>query len=157
MLSCSMLRSKRDILFPDGNLDRKKLAKIAYSDPKNYLDLNRITHGYIVPDCLNWLAEKEKSGVKAAVLDAPLLYESGLDRYVDCIVAVIAPLPVRIRRITLRDHLDEDSVRLRLLRQHPDGYYIGRSNCIIVNDCDEETLVRRIKRILPYVLSFRQR
>ncbi len=146
----------REILLPDGSLDRKKTAAIAFSDEKKYAALNRITHSHIVPVCLNWLDEKEKEGYAAAVLDAPLLFEAGLEKEVDCVLAVVSPLPFRVSRLTQRDGIDEASVLLRLSRQHSDPYYLARSDLMIVNDCDGETLSRRVRAAAVSLLSFRR-
>ena len=66
-----------EILESDGTLDRKKLASIAFADEEKHKNLNRITHFYVVEEIKKWLDDVKKEGAKVAIIDAPLLFESG--------------------------------------------------------------------------------
>ena len=69
-----------DILRPDGTLDRKRLAALAFQDDASAKKLSAVTHPAIIARSLARLQEWEAAGCRAAVVDAPLLYESGGDR-----------------------------------------------------------------------------
>ena len=83
----------------------------------------------------------------AAIVDAPLLVESGLYKEMDEIVAVTAPLPLRILRLKKRDGMDEEAIALRLSRQKEDAFYLSYADHAIVNDGDDKALRARITQI----------
>ena len=56
-----------------------------------------------------WLADVKKAGAKIAVIDAPLLFESGADALCDITVGVIAPYTTRMKRVIKRDGIDKKS------------------------------------------------
>ena len=83
----------KEILTSDGELDRRKLGEIVFSD-KNSLDrLNKIVYKYILSLTAG---EIEKSKNKKLLLDAPTLFESGLDKSCDVIVGVVARIATAV-------------------------------------------------------------
>lgn len=68
------------ILRPDGSLDRGKLAELAFGSPEQTQRLNRIVHPAVIALSEERLRQAADAGARAAVLDAPLLFESGMDR-----------------------------------------------------------------------------
>ncbi len=139
------------IVQPDGSLNRRQLAARVFARPEELADLNRITHRYILQSCRAWLEERRAAGCALAVIDAPLLFESGFDRECDRTVAVLAPIPQRIARIMARDGLDEAAARLRLSRQKEDAFFREHADAILLNgDSDDirgqvEALVAKLR------------
>ena len=81
----------------------------------------------------------------AVVIDAPLLFEAGVDRLCDKILAVIAPPEERLRRIMLRDGIEEPLARMRMCRQHEDAFYTSRADVVLDGTAvDTEAQVRAI-------------
>ena len=116
----------------DGTLDRRALAAAAFATPENAQKLNAVTH----PAILRETARRRQAlaadpAVRAVLLDAPLLFESGLDRQCDRVIAVIAPEEVRLDRIRRRDGLPEEAVRRRFLRQQPEEFYTSRADLVL--------------------------
>lgn len=140
------------ILHPDGSLDRKGLAALAFADAEKLLCLNQITHHYILDACRTWLEQKKRAGAAAAVIDAPQLFESGFDRECDCTAAVIAPLETRIERIIQRDGLTREQALLRLSRQHTDEYFSAHCDYIIMNGPGDDPEVQ-IRNMMLTLLS----
>ena len=128
------------ILNIDGTLNRKKLGSIVFSDKQKLQKLNEIIFPYIKEYVFNRIDELEKMQVKLVVLDAPTLFESGLDADCDSVVSVIAPVVQRQNRIVIRDHLSDEEARNRIGSQHNDEYYTSRSQLVIVNDGDTHEL-----------------
>ncbi len=126
------------ILTADGGVNRKKLAEAVFGDKEEkkerLLLLNRITHRYVLDACRHWLRLQEKAGKKAAVIDAPLLYESGFDKECDFVVAVLASRQTRLARIILRDGLTGHEAQTRLEAQPKDAFYITKADFVIHND-----------------------
>ena len=125
-----------DGIVKDGALDRRALASIVFkSGNENKLDkLNKIAHLHILSEARRMLSEYEKRGYTHAVVDAPLLFESGFDSECDAIVSVISNKELRISRIMARDGIDRASAERRIASQASDEYLIGRSDYVIYNN-----------------------
>jgi dephospho-CoA kinase len=141
-----------DILCDDGSLNRRQLAKRAFATPEDTQLLNDITHPYIIDLTKRILMQLEQVHEPVAVIDAPLLFESGMDSVCDLTVAVVAPYERRLRRIRERDDLTEKQATSRMAAQQDEEFYVSHANYVLRNDTglDElrehaEELVCRIK------------
>lgn len=144
-------RFGRDIILPDGSLDRRRLAARAFSSPENTEALIGITH----PSIVARMKERAEAFAKArrnCLFDAPLLIEAGLDKLCDVRIAVIAPAETRIKRLLARDGIPEEEVRARLSRQHDDDYYTTRCDYVIVNNGEIDDLRLEAGRIADEIL-----
>lgn len=128
------------ILNEDGSLNRKKLGAIVFSDAAKLQKLNSIIFPYIKRRIAQMVEELARQNKPLVVLDAPTLFESGLDADCDYIISVIAPLSERQSRIIIRDHLTDDEARKRISSQHDDAFYTERASFVIQNDGDEQDL-----------------
>lgn len=139
-----------EILMPDGSYHRKKMGEIVYSDPAKRAVLNEISHRYILSACRDWLVEKEKEGFPAAIIDAPLLYESGFDKECGVIVAVSASRETRISRITERDGISRETAEKRIDTQLDTAFYLLNGAYMIYNqkNTSREALLSVIDDIL---------
>lgn len=142
-----------DILEPSGELCRKKLAEIAFSDEDNHKKLNSITHRYIMEEIKAWLENAEQSGAKIAIIDAPLLFESGADKLCDITVGVVAPYRTRLKRILKRDCIDKKSAKLRLDSQPDDTFFKERCTHILANNGSLDALTKKAKAFIEPLLS----
>ncbi len=122
-----------DIVLPDGNIDRSKVAERAFSSPENTDALNRITHPHITETFTREISAAEKGGYKAAVIDAAALLESDCKNLCQKIVVVTAPEEIRLQRILLRDGISEERAMMRIKAQKNDEYYFSQSDVIIRN------------------------
>ncbi|HBR31574.1 MAG TPA: dephospho-CoA kinase, partial [Clostridiales bacterium] len=108
----------KNILDTNGGLDRKKLSEIVFDDDDKLELLNRITHKRIIAAVLDWSAEVSAASTGGfAVVQAPLLFESGLNEKCAITVCVIAPEEDCIRRLVERDGLSRERAELRLKKQ----------------------------------------
>ena len=105
-----------DVLLPDGSLDRQKVASRAFADKEKTALLVSVTHPAIVERCRE-KAEAAKAAGKTAVIDAPLLFSSGLDKLCDRTVRVYAPEDVRRERIRERDGISDEEIAKRFSAQ----------------------------------------
>ena len=112
----------------DGQLQRKKLGAVVFSDPAALEDLNAITHSAIRSEVERQLAQ----GGNAAI-DAIALFESGLDRLCDLTVAVVAPREERVRRLMAREGISESYARSRIAAQPGEDWYRQRCDEILEN------------------------
>lgn len=136
------------ILTDSGGLDRKALAEKVFSDEKKRRELNRITHFYITEYCVDWLCEMEKENNKYAVIDAPLLFESGLDKICFMTVGVISKRDMRIGRIVKRDRIPPELAARRIDSQIPDSILEKKCDFLIRNDDDIPSLRLKTEKLL---------
>ena len=80
----------KEIINSLGGLDRARLASIVFNDPSRLKTLNKIAHSFILDETRRRLAEYSDEGFPAAVVDAPVLFESGFDKECDEIICVLA-------------------------------------------------------------------
>lgn len=134
------------ILDNAGELKRKELASIIYEDEEKRNALNNLTFTYVVKEIkenINNLQDRE-----LIVIDAPLLYESNLDKVCDIVIGVIAKEEDKINRICKRDNITEEMAKKRLNIQLSDDDIKDRADYIIVNNGNLEELEEEIKKIM---------
>ena len=125
------------ILTDTGALDRRALSSLIFSnsDPKPYLSrLNSITHKYVKREMLKIAAQYEMDGAESVIFDAPLLFEAGMERDCDLVIAVVANRETRIERIMTRDGITREAAERRINSQHSDEWLRERADIVIVND-----------------------
>ena len=135
-----VLEFSTEVIHPDATLNREKLAEIGFSDRAKLKRLNEITYPYIIAAIMRKIEEISASGAPMLLLDAPTLFESGLDKKCDWIVAVTADREVRLRRIIARDVMTEEAAERRVSAQNRDGFYTSRADDILTNDGDQDEL-----------------
>ena len=123
----------KDILFPDGSLDRRALAAVAFSSKENTERLNAVSHPAILVRIRRALADATGDAV---VLDAPLLFETGLDALCDHTVAIVADEAVRLARITARDGISEEAAKKRMAVQPDTAFYAAHADILLYNNGD---------------------
>ena len=139
------------ILSSDGELDRVQLAKLAFANRKNTDLLNRTSLPHIVKFVRAEIDAAEENAV--ILLDAPTLFESGLDEICNTTVAILADYTLRNERIINRDNLSEERAELRLKAGKPEEFYTERANLIIYNNSDYDTFYDNCLTILNKILG----
>ena len=137
-----------DILNEDGTLNRKKLAEIAFADKELTQKLNEITHKYIIQRVNSLIENYKTQNETAVIIDAPVLYESGLDKICDFVVAVTADEDIRIERLALRDSITQDQAKQRFKHQKTAQFYKQNADFVITNNDNKEILKQNIDHIL---------
>ena len=130
------------ILEKDGSLNRKELAAVAFKTPENTELLNKTLLPHIVK------LVKEETNSKNALLDAPTLFESGLNSECVKTIAVLADKKLREERITARDNITKQQALLRINAGKSDDFYKTHADCIIYNNGDENAVITRFSNIL---------
>lgn len=133
-----------EILDSYGELQRKLLGKIVFSDSKKLETLNRITHKYILKESDRIISENYGRNI---VLDAPLLFEADLDKKCDFVIGVVAPEELRIDRICKRDSIDKSIAMARISNQHSEEFFRKYCDYIIENTKDAEYVKNQIREI----------
>ena len=135
--------------YVDGQLNRAYLAERVFGNKEELAALNSIVHPRVLSDFEQW-AEKQQS--EYVVIESAILFESGIDKIVDTVVAVMAPEDLRIERTVKRDALSREQVEERIHNQLSDDERCARSKYAVVNiDLDElEEDVEQLHRRLSY-------
>lgn len=118
-----------EILQPDGSLNRKKLGAMVFGDAGALRILNEITHKYIIED-----ARQKMAGGGNFLLDAPLLFDAGLETWCDKVLCVTADDAIRIARITARDGISRESALARIKSQAAQEELVKKSDFVIENN-----------------------
>ena len=136
------------IIDADGNLNRKKLAQVVFSDIEKLRTLNRIIFPYIGEEFDIEIKKAQQNGARAIFLDAPTLFESGADKLCDKIVAVLSHRDKRFERIVSRDNMTPEEATRRMRSQHDDEYYLSRADHVIYNDATKVELRLAVLELL---------
>lgn len=132
-----------------GQLNRKKLGAIVFSDEEALLDLNAITHKAVKDEVLRRLEFKPS----LAAIDAIALFEGGLAELCNVTVAVTAPLEDRVQRLMIRDAISEDYARSRIAAQKPEEFYTASCDHILRNDGSKAAFQQRCHSFVEKLLQ----
>src|SRR3989442_4874689 len=136
----------RDVLLPDGRLDRGKLGRIIFADPVARGKLNAITHPRIRERIDAEIAARgSRPGV--LVVDIPLLYENDRTRTVETVIVVWIDSKTPPRRLNERDGLTEEEARQRIAAQMPLDEKRARADVVIDNSGSRESTRRQVEAI----------
>ena len=129
----------------EGNVDRRALAAKAFVSPAETRKLNRITMPRIEEAYLDRVAELEAEGREAAVVEYSVFKNrlTSLAWSADVVIAVVAPLEMRIER-AVRSGFEEDDVRRRIAQQITDAERIEASDVVFNNDSTPEELRNQV-------------
>lgn len=119
------------VLTEKGELDRPEMAKAIFGNTDKRLLLNGIMYPYVSYIVIKSVLKTKNS---FAVLDAPTLFESGIDDVCDLVISVIAQRETLVSRIMNRDGISREAAENRLRSQQTAQFYRERSDFIIEND-----------------------
>jgi len=137
----------------DGAVDRTRLAEALGQDGEAFRRLEAIVHPLVLKGRLEDLAAAEARGVKLAVLDIPLLFETGGDAAVDAVVVVTALAAVQAERVLARPGMTRERFEAILARQLPDPEKRRRADFVIDTGVGLEAARARVDEIVGMVLA----
>lgn len=114
-----------------GKIDRKKLGQMVIGDDKAMVRLEALIHPLVRIEENKFLAAARAKGEKLAVLDIPLLLETGGKARVDVVIVVTASLQEQKKRVLSRDDMNEQKLDAILARQMPDSEKRGHADFVI--------------------------
>jgi len=136
----------RDILLPDGRLDRGMLARIIFADPVARARLNAITHPRIQERMATEMALRgSRPGV--LIVDIPLLFENDRTSSVESVIVVWVDPKTQLRRLIERDGLTADEARQRIAAQMPLDEKRARADLVVDNSGSRENTRRQVEAI----------
>lgn len=132
----------RDVLGPDGEIDRRRLGERVFARPRDRRALERLVHPLILREM--------RSRIRAArgavvVADVPLLFEKGLEPVFDLTMLVCGGVKARRERIRKRDRLGSAEIGARMAAQWPDAAKAVRADLVVDNDGTRRDLRRKVR------------
>lgn len=144
-----------EILLPDGNMNRPRVAELVFSDPCKNEILGSIMYPYILKEILSQIQAYAQAGKQWLLLDAPTLFESRADDFCQLVLSVLAEPEIRLARIMARDHITEEQARKRMDAQLSADYFREHSDFVICNNGDRELLCAVTCEVIEKIQEYR--
>lgn len=132
-------------LYNNGNLDKKMLASLIFTNEENLKQVNNIIHPEVEKDFIRWANSKTEHSIVAH--EAAILFEAGEDQLMDKVITVYTPLEMRIARVSKRDSTSREMVQERINNQMSEEEKIARSDYVVYND-EQHSLIEQVNNIL---------
>jgi dephospho-CoA kinase len=132
----------------EGAIDRTLLGARVLDDPAAMGTLEAIVHPLVRAAQKRFLAEQEAAGARVAVLEIPLLFESGTPALVDKVVVVSAPAETQRARVLARSGMSEAKFAKLAARQSPDAEKRARADFVIDTGCSLEETRAQVAAVL---------
>lgn len=133
----------KEILNETMKIDREKLADIVFKQPDKLQLLNEIIHPAVGEDFKKWCA---KQTVSYVLKEAAILFDHGLEKQLDGVIAVICPDTLRIGRAAKRLGISENEIQLRINNQLPQDEIQKRANWLIINN-EKQMLIPQVLQL----------
>lgn len=126
-------------------IDTKKLGEIVFSDKNKLKKLNEITHKFVRDE---FEKKINQTTSEILILDVPLLFEAGFDKYCNKTIGVISKTDIKIERICKRDNVLEEYAKKRLENQKTNDFFLENCDIIIENNDTFEVLYEKCSKII---------
>jgi dephospho-CoA kinase len=131
-----------------GKVDRTRLSAQVVHDPAAIRRLEQIVHPMLGASRQKFLEDAERSGAPVAVVDVPLLFETGGEKRVDAVVVVTTTPEIQRERILARDNMTAEKLDAILARQLPDAEKRKRADFVVDTSHGLDPVRMRIRDIL---------
>jgi dephospho-CoA kinase len=131
-----------------GVIDRARLRNAVLGDSAALSRLEAILHPMVRAEERAFLARARRAGHRLAVLDIPLLFETGGDRRVDMVVVVSAPPSIQAHRVRLRRKMSPAALAAVIARQMPDSEKRRRADVVIQTGLSRHHAQRALRRLI---------
>jgi dephospho-CoA kinase len=132
----------------DGKVDRNRLSAQVVQDPAAIELLEQIVHPMLRAYHQKFIEDAERSGAPVAVVDVPLLFETGSEKRVDAVVVVTTEPDIQRRRVLARDNMTSEMFDAILARQMPDSEKRRRADFVVDTSHGLDPVRGRIREIL---------
>jgi dephospho-CoA kinase len=136
-----------DVFTEEGEIDRKKLAKIVFTDAEKKKKLEGILHPEVFKEIQKFFEEVEKKDPDAvAVAEIPLLIETGNYKNYDTVIVVYAPEQIQIERL-IKKGMSKDEAIKRIKSQLPIDEKVKYADFVIYNTGSVEQLEKEVENV----------
>lgn len=126
-------------------LNREYISRRVFADERELSALNAIVHPFVIQTIESRLdSSKARGKFGYVIVEAALMFESGLDKKMDYVLTVVANEPFRIDRVRRRDNIEEADIRARMKHQIPVEEALTKSDFVIHNNDSVERLHERV-------------
>jgi dephospho-CoA kinase len=132
----------------DGKVDRARLSARVVHDPAAMRQLEQIVHPMLSASRQKFFDDAETAGAPVAVVDVPLLFETGGEKRVDAVVVVTTSPELQRERVLARGTMDEEKLNSILARQMPDAEKRRRADFVVDTSHGLDPVRARIRDIL---------
>lgn len=143
----------REILLPDGTLDRKKLGAIIFADAEKRRTLNAITHPRIAFETQARLARLRQEGLPVAIYEAALLVENGAHKALDGLIVVVCDEATQLERLVGRDGFTVAEAEARIAAQAPPAQKVAAATWVVDTSGPLADTRKQLARIWEQILS----
>lgn len=141
----------RGVVGKDGRIDRGQVADIVFRRPEERARLEGLIHPIVRSTRAQAIERARAAGAGVALIDAPLLFEAGVDRECDLVVYVEAPAGARVDRVKASRGWDAEELERREKAQMPLEEKRRRSDDVVVNDGEPGLLPGRVADLLQRI------
>jgi len=141
----------------EGKVDRARLSARVVHDPAAIKQLEQIVHPMLGASRQKFLHEAEQSSAPVAVVDVPLLFETGGEKRVDAVVVVTTTPEIQRQRVLARDNMTGEMLDAILARQLPDAEKRKRADFVVDTSHGLDPVRARIRDILNEAVKMPQR
>jgi dephospho-CoA kinase len=136
----------------DGAVERAALARVAFATPEDRSWLEQLLWPRVSERIVDWRQGLEQASPppRAAIVEVPLLFESGMERVFDATIAVVADEDVRAQRAGARGH---EALAERSARQLSQQEKAERATYVVSNDDSIDTLESKLSAVLDMLRS----
>ncbi|NMA06242.1 MAG: dephospho-CoA kinase [Ruminococcaceae bacterium] len=137
-----------DVLCEDGSLNRKELAKRAFSTKDNKSIMDGILHPKIIENISKEIQKLSEAGSRICVVEAAALFESGFIGIFDFLILITAEHNHKLKRIMVRDGISKEDAETRLKAQTLDDDIETFADLVIENSGEENEFINKLKRAI---------
>ena len=142
-----------DFVADDFTIKRKELADRIFNNAEDLVKINSLLHPIIIDKIKEKVLEHENAGVKLVFIDAPLLFETGIDEDCDEVWLLVCGVDEQIRRVEKRDNLSYEQAAKIIKNQMSDADKTAKATRIIDTSDSLENTIRHIKVLLEEILD----
>ena len=144
----------QQILQPDKEIDRARLADIIFRHEEQKRNLNSIVHPYVIDETARRLEKLKKRRPDAIViLDVPLLFEAGMLKGLEEVIVVYTPEHIQLQRLMDKDHISADEAISRIRSQMPIEEKKNWATIVIDNSHSRESTHRQAMEVFRRLLK----
>ncbi len=135
-----------NVLDEKGEIDRKKVAKIIFSNQEKRKEIEKIIHPEVFKYIQNWIKEKEKENHDFVIVSVPLMIETGSYKNYDKIIVVYAPKEIQLKRLKKKGMSEEEALK-RINAQMDIEKKLKYADFVINNTGSIEDLRKEVEKI----------
>ncbi len=130
-------------------LNRPYIASLVFNNKEKLELLNFLTHPATIRDANQWMKQQTSPYI---IKEAALIFESGAAEYLDHVIGVFTPAPLRLQRIMLRDKITREEVLQRMNRQIDEEIKMRLCDTVLIND-EQQLLVPQVLQLHEKLLA----